>query len=59
MNRCRNRRYFLRKYHQDAKLAYPYAAEYHGNLHVMYSAGRRPGNENDAELAVIPVRELS
>jgi hypothetical protein len=45
--------------HQEAKLAYPYAAEYDGNLHVIYSAGRRPANENDAELAVIPVRELS
>ena len=40
------------------KLAYPYAAEYDGKLYVVYSVGHLPANQNSAELAVIPIREL-
>jgi len=40
------------------KLAYPYAAEYDGKLCVVYSVGHLPANQNSAELAVIPIREL-
>ena len=41
------------------KLAYPYAKEYDGNLYVGYSVGHLPANQNHAELAVIPLTELT
>jgi hypothetical protein len=40
------------------RLCYPYAAEYDGHLYVVYSVGHLPANQNSAELAVIPVKEL-
>ena len=44
----------------NASLSYPYAIEHEGKLYVGYSnSGGRRGNHNSAELAVIPVRELS
>ena len=49
-----------------ASLAYPYAVEYEGALYVVYSnSGGRGGakrdswNNNSAELAIIPIKELS
>lgn len=43
-----------------AALSYPYAIEHEGKLYVGYSnsAGRR-GNNNSAELAIIPISSLS
>lgn len=42
-----------------AALSYPYAIEYQGKLYVGYSNnGERRGNNNSAELAVIPVEKL-
>ena len=41
-------------------LAYPYAVEHQGKLYVGYSnSGGRPGNQNSAELAIIPVKDLA
>ena len=55
--------------HQGAALSYPYAVEHEGKLYVGYSnsgdkstrvgTGRELWNNNSAELAVIPVSELS
>ncbi len=43
----------------DAALSYPYAAEYDGRLHVVYSNdGGRGANRNSAELAILPVAGL-
>ena len=43
-----------------AALSYPYAIEYQGKLYVGYSNnGERHGNNNSAELAVIPVEKLA
>lgn len=40
-------------------LAYPYAVEHQGKLYVGYSNnGGRPGNQNSAELAILPVEDL-
>lgn len=45
--------------HPKAALAYPYATEHEGKLYVGYSnSGGRGGNQNSAELAVIPIRTL-
>lgn len=45
--------------HAGARLAYPYAVEHRGSLYVGYSnSGGRRGNNNSAELAVIPVAAL-
>ena len=42
-----------------AALSYPYATEYRGKLYVGYSNnGSRRGNDNSAELAVIPLGKL-
>ncbi|MCA9058212.1 MAG: exo-alpha-sialidase [Planctomycetaceae bacterium] len=42
-----------------ASLAYPYAVEHDGHLYVGYSnSGGRGGNQNSAELAVIPITQL-
>ena len=42
-----------------AALSYPYAVEYQGKLYVGYSNnGQRQGNNNSAELAVIPIDGL-
>jgi len=46
--------------HRHAALSYPYAVEYQGKLYVGYSNnGERNGNNNSAELAVIPLGSLS
>jgi hypothetical protein len=55
--------------HESASLSYPYAIEHDGHLYVGYSnsggnvgrigEGRELWNNNSAELAVIPVSELS
>lgn len=55
--------------HKDAALSYPYAIEHDGHLYVGYSntggnvgrvgAGRELANNNSAELAVIPIGQLS
>ena len=55
--------------HQGAALSYPYAVEHDGKLYVGYSnsgdkstrvgTGRELWNNNSAELAVIPVSELT
>lgn len=46
--------------HPNAALSYPYAIEYKGRLYVGYSNnGERNGNNNSAELAVIPVASLN
>lgn len=43
-----------------AALSYPYAVEYQGKLYVGYSNnGERHGNNNSAELAVIPIEKLT
>lgn len=43
-----------------AAMSYPYAVEYHGKLYVGYSNnGQRHGNNNSAELAVIPIEKLA
>ena len=43
-----------------AALSYPYAVEHQGHLYVGYSNnGNRSGNNNSAELAIIPVRSLA
>ncbi|MCB1061931.1 MAG: exo-alpha-sialidase [Verrucomicrobiae bacterium] len=44
---------------KGTKLCYPYAAEYDGNLYVVYSVGHLPANQNSGELAVIPLSELA
>lgn len=45
--------------HPNAKLSYPYATEHAGKLYVGYSNSHaRGGNQNSAELAVIPVAGL-
>ncbi len=45
--------------HPRAALSYPYAIENDGTLYIGYSnAGGRGGNQNSAELAVIPVEKL-
>lgn len=45
--------------HENAQLSYPYATEHGGKLYVGYSNdGGRGGNQNSAELAVIPVASL-
>ena len=45
--------------HPGAALSYPYAIEYQGKLYVGYSNnGERNGNNNSAELAVIPIEKL-
>ena len=42
-----------------AALSYPYAVEYQGKLYVGYSNnGERRGNNNSAELAVIPIESI-
>jgi hypothetical protein len=42
-----------------AALSYPYAVEHQGKLYVGYSNnGQRQGNNNSAELAVIPIEGL-
>ena len=44
----------------DAALSYPYAVEYEDKLYVGYSNnGKRQGNNNSAELAVIPIEKLA
>lgn len=43
---------------EGTKLCYPYAAEYDGQIYVVYSVGHLPANQNSAELAVIPVKDL-
>mgnify|MGYP000961320971 CR=1 FL=1 len=55
--------------HERASLSYPYAIEHEGHLYVGYSnnggnigrigEGRELWNNNSAELAVIPIKELS
>jgi hypothetical protein len=46
--------------HPRAALSYPYAVEYKGKLYVGYSNnGERNGNNNSAELAVIPIEKLA
>jgi hypothetical protein len=40
-------------------LAYPYAVEYDKKLYVVYSLALEQGNLNDAELAVIPIDDLT
>jgi hypothetical protein len=43
-----------------AALSYPYAIEYQDKLYVGYSNnGQRHGNNNSAELAVIPIEKLA
>ena len=43
-----------------AALSYPYAVEHQGKLYVAYSNnGQRRGNNNSAELAVIPIEKLT
>ena len=43
-----------------AALSYPYAVEYQSKLYVGYSNnGRRHGNNNSAEVAVIPIAKLA
>ena len=45
--------------HPSAALSYPYAVEHQGSLYVGYSNnGERRGNNNSAELAVIPITKL-
>ena len=45
--------------HPGAALSYPYAIEHEGKLYVGYSNnGERSGNNNSAELAVIPIAQL-
>jgi hypothetical protein len=45
--------------HANAGLAYPCAIEHEGKLYVGYSNnGGRRGNENSAELAVLPIASL-
>ena len=45
--------------HERASLSYPCAVEHDGRLYVGYSnGGGRGGNNNSAELAVIPVAQL-
>ena len=44
----------------DAALSYPYTTEHQGKLYVGYSNnGERRGNNNSAELAVIPIDKLA
>jgi len=44
----------------NARLSYPYAAEYDGKLYVIYSNdGGRGGNRNSCELAIIPIDRLT
>ena len=44
---------------KNARLSYPYAAEYNGKLYVIYSNdGGRGGNRNSCELAIVPVDKL-
>jgi len=46
--------------HPSAALSYPYAIEYRGKLYVGYSNnGERHGNNNSAELAIIPIAKLA
>ena len=46
--------------HPPAALSYPYAVEYQDKLYVGYSNnGERHGNNNSAELAVIPIEKLA
>lgn len=41
------------------RLSYPYAVEHEGNLYVGYSnTGGRHGNNNSAEMAIIPIERL-
>lgn len=40
-------------------LSYPYAVEYDDCLYVIYSAALESGNQNNAELAIIPVDALT
>lgn len=43
----------------NARLSYPYAVEYEGQLYVAYSNdGGRGGNRNSAELAIVPIEAL-
>lgn len=45
--------------HENAGLAYPCATEHEGKLYVGYSnSGGRGGNQNSAEMAVIPIESL-
>ncbi|MEE2642350.1 MAG: exo-alpha-sialidase [Planctomycetota bacterium] len=45
---------------RSAALSYPYAVEYQGHLYVGYSNnGGRKGNDNSAEMAVIPMGQLA
>ena len=57
--RIRNAEHSSGESHPSARLSYPYAVEHQGHLYVGYSnsAGRR-GNNNSAELAVIPLQSL-
>ena len=44
----------------NGRLSYPFAIEHEGNLYVGYSnTGGRRGNQNNAELAVIPLESLN
>ncbi len=46
--------------HPKAALSYPYTIEHDGKLYVGYSnAGGRGGNQNSAELAIIPISNLN
>ncbi|MBM4092718.1 MAG: cycloinulo-oligosaccharide fructanotransferase, partial [Planctomycetes bacterium] len=46
--------------HERASLAYPCATEYKGRLYVGYSNnGPGRGNDNSAELAIIPIEQLA
>ncbi len=57
--RIRNAEHTASESHPGARLAYPYAVEYKGHLYVGYSnSGGRRGNNNSAELAVIPLAAL-
>ena len=57
--RIRNAEHSVGESHPGARLSYPYAVEHKGHLYVGFSnsAGRR-GNNNSAELAVIPLEAL-
>lgn len=49
--------------HHHAALSYPYAIEHNGKLYVGYSnnggkVGGRAGNDNSAEMAIIPLSQL-
>jgi len=47
-----------RKGSQALGSSYPYAIEHEGKLYVAYSSSRGPHNQNEAELAVLPISDL-